>query len=422
MRKLSPVSFQTLAFLASILFSIRFTFGQKMHSPPANINLISHSVTIIDTTDGHEHIGSKILFNDSSSTQLRIQLDSIFANEKGFVITNGVVIPQTENVRITWRDLHDSSIHKIEFEYSLSGLDTIKRRTSTLYKDFGSLKPGLYLFQIRAMAPGKMRSKWHRFEFIIPFKWYQTWWFYIFIVSVLMYFAVKYIENFYGNRLRVANTERLAAQSQLSALRSQMNPHFVFNSLNNIQQLIYTKDFESSNAYISKLSALLRRSLEYSRQDFITLEKEIQYIEDYLELERIRFGDHLEYHIIVLQKKLNIREYFIPPLFIQPIIENSIKHGFKDLNFHGIIQIYFEIDEQNLIVKIKDNGLGLQKENQNKRTGFSIKIIHERIALLNAQRPESTPSSFELKPNENNESGVTVILKLPLMEEDDFFE
>lgn len=116
------------------------------------------------------------------------------------------------------------------------------------------------------------------------------------------------------------------ATSQLTALRAQMNPHFIFNALNSIQQYILTGNVDQANKYLSKFSRLQRDVLNNSDQNFISLEKEIEMLNLYLELEQLRFNENFEYHIIV-SEDIDSTELLIPPMILQPFVENAIWHG-----------------------------------------------------------------------------------------------
>lgn len=203
------------------------------------------------------------------------------------------------------------------------------------------------------------------------------------------------------------------AEFELHALRSQMNPHFVFNSLNSIQYYITKNEIELSEKYLVKFSRLIRKFFDFSRNKFISLEQEISLLNNYLEIEKMRFGDNFNYQFII-DKTLNLNEQKIPTMLLQPIVENAVNHGLFHNEGKGLIKIEFLEDPLNdYIVIISDNGIGLKKAQEIKENSIkkhlskSSEIIKNRIELLNQSKEwYITYAIKELK----NTTGTTVQL------------
>ena len=173
---------------------------------------------------------------------------------------------------------------------------------------------------------------------------------------------------------------------ELKALRSQMNPHFIFNSLNSIQDLILQEDTDASYDYIVLFSNLVRNILNYSNHQHITLEKEIEFLETYLQLETLRFGD--DFHYVI--KYQESQEVNIPSLIIQPFVENALMHGLFHKKGIKNLEIIFELTDH-LKCIIIDNGIGIKKSKEiRKRQGgnsssFALEAIKKRLSFLEDQ-------------------------------------
>jgi tetratricopeptide (TPR) repeat protein len=175
----------------------------------------------------------------------------------------------------------------------------------------------------------------------------------------------------------------------LKALQAQMNPHFLFNALNSIQDLVLLKDIKNSTIYLGKFSALIRKILLSSKEQFISLDQEVEILQLYLDLEKLRFGDQLEIEFncdILIEKQNHI---LLPAMFIQPYIENAIKHGLFHKKGLKKLLVDFSISNNLLTCVIEDNGIGQEKANEMKiktlhlHTGFSTEAIQHRIKFLN---------------------------------------
>jgi LytS/YehU family sensor histidine kinase len=161
-------------------------------------------------------------------------------------------------------------------------------------------------------------------------------------------------------------TNRKIAELEQMALKAQMNPHFIFNSLNSIQHYMFDKDVESANRYITGFSRLIRLTLEFSSKTKISLEDEVRFLATYLELETKRFEGKFKYRIDV-DAQLEPAHIFIPPMILQPYIENSIRHGirYREDN-NGMVKLDFNTDGDNLFISVEDNGVGRERSMQMK--------------------------------------------------------
>ncbi|RZJ52081.1 MAG: sensor histidine kinase [Flavobacterium sp.] len=201
-------------------------------------------------------------------------------------------------------------------------------------------------------------------------------------------------------------------------LRSQMDPHFIFNALGNIQSMILQKDTIPAVSYLNKFAKLTRQVLEQSRKETISLDEEINTLKNYIELQQLRLNNGFEYSIKCDE---NVEtDVLIPPLLIQPFIENAVEHGLKpqEKEIKGLIEIYFtHTDKRNLICMIKDNGIGLAASRKLKlkdnHESLSTKITDERLSKMRKENPYAGFQVMEREPNDG--PGCIVILNIPIL-------
>ncbi|APX99359.1 histidine kinase [Lacinutrix venerupis] len=235
---------------------------------------------------------------------------------------------------------------------------------------------------------------------------------YSLIGGLLLLLIVAYLMYKYIKQQRLANN--LLA---LKSLRSQMNPHFIFNALNSVNSFIATNDERTANKYLSDFSKLMRAVLENSEQDFIPLEKEIELLELYTKLEHFRFQDKFDYNITV-DKKIDVASYQIPPMLLQPYIENAVWHGLRYKKEKGKLDISISKKSDNEIaITITDNGIGREKskalktENQQKQNSKGMGNIKKRVAILNEMYKDKVDVFID-NYQEEGDRGTKVIVTL----------
>lgn len=174
----------------------------------------------------------------------------------------------------------------------------------------------------------------------------------------------------------------------LQSLRREMNPHFIFNSLNSVNHFIATNNELEANQYLTKFSKLMRGVMENSSEDFIPFQQELDLLQNYLALEKTRFADKFDYEIKV-DESLNTQSLKVPGMLIQPFLENAVWHGLRYRTEKGFLSLKFEKNKDSLNIIIEDNGIGIEEskkqktEHQKSRKGRGMKNTLERIALLN---------------------------------------
>ena len=207
------------------------------------------------------------------------------------------------------------------------------------------------------------------------------------------------------------------------ALLAQMNPHFIFNALNSIQSFLLYNENELAERYLLKLSKLIRLTLTNSRETEITIQKEIESLQMYLELEQMRFKNRFEFHFEISLSKEELNR-FVPPMLIQPFAENAILHGFKGLENGGRIELNFkQVKSNKLIVEIKDNGLGYANIKSNTKDSdhksYGTQITSERLSLFKERYQSEFDFSIEsLEDEKGNLQGTKVTVSIPVFSRD----
>ncbi len=239
----------------------------------------------------------------------------------------------------------------------------------------------------------------------------------VIIIAVLLISRMKARQKH-----KQAELEKRNLENEQKLLRSQMNPHFIFNSLNSIQGFISANDSFKAMGFLSKFGHLIRRILENSRESFITLENEIETLRLYIEMEKLRYKDVFDYELLV-NDSLDVENTFIPPLIIQPFVENAIVHGLSPKGKNGKLTVSFYKESNKLIVKVTDNGVGRKKvpatrpDSENSHKSLGVKLTQERLTLLG--KKTKAIASFiinDLKDDDNRPLGTEVVIIVPQKE------
>ncbi|MEP5339382.1 MAG: histidine kinase [Algibacter sp.] len=235
---------------------------------------------------------------------------------------------------------------------------------------------------------------------------------YSLIGGVLLLLLTAFLMFKYIKQQRLANN--LLA---LKSLRSQMNPHFIFNALNSINSFIASNDERTANRYLTDFSLLMRAVLENSEEDFIPLEKEIELLELYTKLEHFRFQDKFDYGIH-LDEHINVKEFQIPPMLLQPYIENAVWHGLRYKKTKGRLDVNIQQTKPDEIsIIITDDGIGRKKskalktENQQKQNSKGMGNIKKRVSILNAMYKDKVDVLIDDFQDEED-AGTQVVVTL----------
>jgi len=240
----------------------------------------------------------------------------------------------------------------------------------------------------------------------------------IIIGSVIIIAVLSFIFIRAYNRRKKSAFDQQVSEVEMKALRAQMNPHFIFNSLQSINKYVAENDKENASAYLSKFASLMRLILENSREQEVPLEKDLRALELYMQLESLRFKNKFVYSIET-DPSINKETTLIPPLLLQPFVENAIIHGFNKTE-SGIIKIMVNKENDMMKCVIEDNGSGRQNtgtdiDENKKRKSLGIKIITERLNIINQlKKVKAAINIFDVKDAENKPKGLRIELLLPL--------
>ena len=235
---------------------------------------------------------------------------------------------------------------------------------------------------------------------------------------VLLVLGIIFLIHNRNQLKKTLTLQKELAEYEQKALHLQMNPHFVFNCLGSISSFIVQNGTDSAIKYLAKFSKLMRLTLEYSKESLIPIDKEIESLQNYLELEQLRFNNNFDFTIT---KSAEIEDdVALPPLLLQPFVENAIIHGVIPKKIKGLIKVDFQIDNDNLVCTIEDNGVGCETSKKAKENSVSvhksmaIDIIMKRLEMIaSSTNKNATISIEEISANETN-TGTKVILKLPI--------
>ncbi|MCE6991968.1 sensor histidine kinase [Dyadobacter sp. CY323] len=282
--------------------------------------------------------------------------------------------------------LEDGQFDKKQIQYELIRNERVYTawRNNDYDNSFVWIKdcpPGDYVIKIRYSAQPHHVTE---YRFNVEPLWYQTSLFRIsagILVAMLLGLSLLLIRQ--RRKARQEQIDKTRIQLELQVVYAQLNPHFIFNALSSIQALINKQDIQGANNYLSDFARLTRNSLLHSQKNEIALQEEIQTLDTYLRLEKLRFG--FEYTIAV-DPEMNIFETAIPALLLQPLVENAVKHGVGSLGEMGRIGLEFSRSGDAMVVILTDNGKGFGEQKPSQ--GLGLKLTRDRIALLNQLHQE----------------------------------
>jgi len=307
------------------------------------------------------------------------------------------------------------SAFPVQYRYRMPGIDTTWKLTNERSIQFIELPPGNYTVELQTQLVDQVwgLSKILEFNIVPPF--WNTWWFYTigFFLSLFLFYQLINYRIGVQNREKTLVIKRLVSDQK--ALRAKMDPHFIFNVLTSLQYLISHNMNEKASSFLDKFSGLMRGTLDQISTEFISIENEIIFLKEYLDLELIRFENKFNYSIDVAPNvHLNSK---IPNLIIQPIVENAVLHGLKNKNGHkGVLEIKFKKTQQFIEVTITDNGVGYErtlsanKTRKRQRKSYGIQTIIDRLALHNNKNKKIKSFTIQDLGLEGKETGTLVTM------------
>ncbi|HEX2683268.1 MAG TPA: two-component regulator propeller domain-containing protein, partial [Ferruginibacter sp.] len=339
------------------------------------------------------------------------------------VHTKKISLDHSQNfITINFAVTNFSNQNNNQFAYRLKGLtDNWTNCGNRNFVSYTSLPPGNYVFELRsANSDGKWCNGTTMLEISIHPPWWQTWWFVITAILLLAGLITWFVRRRIQVIRREATLKQKITETEMMALRAQMNPHFIFNSLNSIREMILHNANKEASHFLSKFAQLIRMTLDQSGQHFISLRNTIEYLHRYVEMEQVRNADFT--CRILADDDLDVDETVLPPMLIQPFIENAIWHGTTGSKKNININIDFKKEGDQLVCIVDDNGIGIDQSLKMKRDitrghqAVGISNIQTRINLLNEKynlQSSITVADKSLLPG-YSETGTVVTLRLPL--------
>lgn len=306
-------------------------------------------------------------------------------------ISNGSVLSEgVAEVSFRFEALHYVTAGALDYRYRLLGLDTLWHSWGggNNRLTFSRLAAGRYQLQIQAVAGTNYKSSLQTFSFVVPKNFLQKPWVILSLLLLVLLLAWLFLYQWKQSLLNKQTVREQLLKSQLVAIRAQMNPHFLYNVLNTVQGLVYGNRKTEAGALLGNFSDLMRKILQSSDKQFLSLKEEMENLRLYLELEKARFDEGFSYNIEIRDIK-DVSGIYIPSLLLQPFAENAIKHGLMHKQGPKELEIRFEKEADILKVTIDDNGIGRERagqinaRNKNKPAGFATQALNERMALFN---------------------------------------
>ena len=344
-------------------------------------------------------------------TKIESSSDNIYWTE----FRDNKLLHTSNNVRINYISISYSSPKETKYQFRLKGLsDKWMSVTKNRNVTFTNLKPGNYTFELKAKkSNGNWSEKVIKNSFEVKAAFWQTFWFQTICVILcigVLYLIITFI--YHQKKRKEVLLERLN-KLQIKAIQSQLYPHLLFNAASATGSVIYKENKERAYDFVVKLSQLMRRALVDNNKPYKSLQEELEFVKNYLELQKIRFYDRFDYQIDVEEDIY--MELKVPQMLIQTYVENAIKHGLEPLKKGGLLKISFSGDQKNIKIIVEDNGIGVvaAKENAKFGTQSGLKIMNEIYEIHNKNSfPKISIKLIDLYKLEKKGTRIIIDLKL----------
>jgi len=358
-------------------------------------------------------------FNSAIEAALsRVYISNLKISGRDTMLFDSYNLSHDQNyLEISFVGLNYQRNEALKYLYQLEGVDEDWKSTKDLTVRYPGLPPGNYTFSVKCINSfGKESKVNENLSFTIEKAYYQTLWFRITVIFILVFILTVVLFSFFRIRLRELK-KRNRIETELNrfrqqALSAQMNPHFIYNSLNSVQSYILRNEREKSSEYLSRLGNLMRRILDNSQYPAITLKEELEALNLYVQMEQVRFQDNFEF-LLDVDEKVNLDEVNVPPLIIQPYVENAIHHGLRMKQGKRILKVQVFRKDQHLCIHIKDNGIGrkraerMNKQKATQHKSYGTEITSKRLLLYSELYHKDIRIAIVDLTDENGEAAGT---------------
>ncbi|RZJ79619.1 MAG: hypothetical protein EOO47_10225, partial [Flavobacterium sp.] len=350
---------------------------------------------------------------DNKDVTAKFNIASISLNDSVIYTPSNVIELESTNAKRLLFNIHFSNPEHNNYakSYSFAKATDTEQWNSFTGNSFlqTNLSPGNYKLKIAIKLPNNHKQITFYQITIIP-KFWQTTWFFLSTIIVLLWLAYyliwRIVNRVQQKTLFKIELENRIAEIENRAFLNQLNPHFLYNALNKLQHFIIQKDTHNGIAYLQRVTSLHRDILKFNQKDFILVREEKEFLERYLYIQEERFDKRFNSLITVDE---NAHQLKLPPMLIQPLVENVIDHAFNEKKNENFMHIAFLADEDHLKIIISDNGSGNVKNIYPLKDGHAISIIKERLDFINLKK-RITTNKIILKNNTPNGIVTTLII------------
>lgn len=405
------------------------TFGQSdgiinpnLYYPILNVNRANQ---LIFSNEGSQKINLLDLDHfrqEFDSLKLNIKEVYLFEDEKKVPYKGplkDIRLNSTQNnFSIDFAGINFLRPQDVTYRYRLNGYDEKWIYNGTANSIIYTHIPGgNYKFEVQASTDLETWTSSQSLNILLQKHWYQT---YLFkgIAFLLIVYIIYWFYNIQMEKVKIKESyQRLVMMAELKALRSQMNPHFLFNSLNSIKSFIAENDRRNASTYLNKFSMLMRLILNHSRQEVVTLGEEIKSLKLYIEMEKLRF-EQLDYEINI-NENIDLEQTSIQPMLIQPFVENAIWHGLLQKKGNGMLKLDFRQRGEYIDIIVEDNGVGrdyakkIKSKTSLSNKSYGLKITQERLSFNDSDH-ENKLAIVDLFDKEGKACGTRVELSIKM--------
>jgi ligand-binding sensor domain-containing protein/two-component sensor histidine kinase len=343
-------------------------------------------------------------------------------------LKEGLELPWDQNhLSFSFKGINLDNPQQVRYRWKLEGADTSWSPLSVQNQvNYANLAPGTYKFMVQATTGENLFSSTLTAPFTILKPFWMYWPFQLLVlllmtglIALTAWLSVKRFKKAEQARRAQLEVQNRLLQLEQKALQLQMNPHFIFNALNSIQSLISTQEFQTARQEINGFAKLMRSILTNSRQPFITLREEIDTLEQYLKIEQFCQQNAFTFSIRV-SEALDPDAVSMPPMLLQPFVENAVIHGISHLQYPGKIELDFELHEDILTCMVSDNGVGREKAaflRQSRKPGHqstALAVTRERLEAMCGQKHFKPLEISDVLDPQGSISGTRVVVKMPV--------